>query len=148
MRVKMEADKIVSIIQSVDRSDLTDAEIKSGDFRISMKKISSPAAVKAVPAVAEKQIIKPEVSEVKEDPSIKTVKSPIVASFLLSPKPDAPLFVEKGYKAKKGSILCILEAMNISNEINAEFDCEVLDICAQSGQMVEYGQILFKLKAL
>jgi biotin carboxyl carrier protein len=38
--------------------------------------------------------------------------------------------------------------MNISNEINAEFDCEVLDICAQSGQMVEYGQILFKLKAL
>ncbi len=144
----MEADKIVSIIQSVDRSDLTDAEIKSGDFRISMKKVSSPVSVKAVPAVTEKQTVKPEVSEVKEDPSIKTVKSPIVASFLLSAKPDAPLFVEKGDKAKKGSILCILEAMNISNEINAEFDCEVLDICAQSGQMVEYGQILFKLKAL
>ena len=144
----MEADKIVSIIQSVDRSDLTDAEIKSGDFRISMKKVSSPVSVKAVPAVTEKQTVKPEVSEVKEDPSIKTVKSPIVASFLLSAKPDAPLFVEKGDKAKKGSILCILDAMNISNEINAEFDCEVVDICAQSGQMVEYGQILFKLRAL
>ena len=144
----MEADKIVSIIQSVDRSDLTDAEIQSGDFKISMKKISSPSTVKAIPAVSEKQIIKPEVSEVTEDPSIKTVKSPIVASFLLSAKPDAPLFVEKGDKAKKGSILCILDAMNISNEINAEFDCEVLDICAQSGQMVEYGQILFKLRAL
>ncbi len=144
----MEAEKIVSIIQSVDRSDLTNAEIKAGDFKITMKKNFSSSSVQDVPAVREKQTIKPEVSEVKEDPSIKTVKSPIVASFLLSPKPDAPLFVEKGDKAKKGSILCILDAMNISNEINAEFDCEVLDICAQSGQMVEYGQILFKLRAL
>ena len=75
----------------------------------------------------------------------KMVLSPMVGVFYASPSPSDPPFVTVGSKVKKGDVLCIIEAMKLMNEITAEEDGEIIDICAANGSVVEYGQILFKL---
>jgi len=74
------------------------------------------------------------------------INSPIVATFYSSPSPDAPPFVKIGAKVKAGQTLCILEAMKMMNHLEAEFDCEILQVHASSGELVEYGQELFTVK--
>lgn len=78
----------------------------------------------------------------------EVITSPIVATFYRSPSPDAPPFVEVGSKVKAGQTLCILEAMKMMNHLEAEFDCEIVAIKAQNGDLVEYGQTLFEVKRL
>jgi len=73
------------------------------------------------------------------------VKSPMVGVFYSSPSPDAEMFVSIGSKIKKGDVLCIIEAMKLMNEIAAEQDGEVVDICVNNGDIIEFGQVLFKI---
>jgi len=74
------------------------------------------------------------------------IKSPIVATFYSTPSPDAPPFVKTGTKVKAGQTLCILEAMKMMNHLEAEFDCEIIEVHAASGELVEFGQDLFTVK--
>jgi acetyl-CoA carboxylase biotin carboxyl carrier protein len=74
------------------------------------------------------------------------VTSPFVGSFYRSPSPDAPAFVEVGSVVRLGQTLCIIEAMKLMNEIEAECAGTVVDIFAQNGKSVEYGQKLFRIK--
>jgi len=74
------------------------------------------------------------------------IKSPIVATFYSSPSPDAPAFVKPGAKVKAGQTLCILEAMKMMNHLEAEFDCEIIEVLASSGDLIEYGQEIFTVK--
>ena len=74
------------------------------------------------------------------------IKSPIVATYYSSPSPDAPPFVKPGSKIKAGQTLCILEAMKMMNHLEAEFDCEIVEIHASTGELVEYEQELFTVK--
>ncbi len=76
---------------------------------------------------------------------VTEVKSPMVGVFYAAPSPDAEPFVQVGSKVKKGDVLCIIEAMKLMNEITAEQDGEIVDICVQNGDVVEYGQTLFKI---
>jgi acetyl-CoA carboxylase biotin carboxyl carrier protein len=69
-----------------------------------------------------------------------------VATFYASPSPDAPAFVKPGTKVKKGQTLCILEAMKMMNHLEAEFDCEIIAVHANTSDLVEYGQELFTVK--
>ena len=75
----------------------------------------------------------------------REIKSPMVGVFYAAPSPDAKPFVEVGSRVKKGDVVCIVEAMKLMNEITAEFDGEVVDICVRNGEVVEFGQTLFKL---
>ncbi|MCL2214840.1 MAG: acetyl-CoA carboxylase biotin carboxyl carrier protein [Treponema sp.] len=74
------------------------------------------------------------------------ITSPIVATFYSSPGPDAPPFVKTGTQIKAGQTLCILEAMKMMNHLEAEYDCEIIEVHASSGELVEYGQELFTVK--
>ncbi|MFO7178191.1 MAG: acetyl-CoA carboxylase biotin carboxyl carrier protein [Pseudomonadota bacterium] len=74
------------------------------------------------------------------------VTSPFVGTFYRAPAPDAEHFVEVGSTVRKGQTLCIIEAMKLMNEIEAEFPCTILDILVENGQSVEFGQKLFKVK--
>jgi acetyl-CoA carboxylase biotin carboxyl carrier protein len=94
-----------------------------------------PAATKAVGEVAP-----------SSDPDSVYVTSPFVGTFYRAPSPDADNVVEVGNSVKKGQPLCIIEAMKLMNEIEAEFACSVLEILAENGQSVEYGQKLFRIK--
>ena len=76
------------------------------------------------------------------------VKAPMVGVFYSSPSPEADPFVRIGDIVKKGDVLCILEAMKLMNEIQAEKDCKVIDICANNGDLVEFGQLLFKVETV
>ncbi len=72
--------------------------------------------------------------------------SPIVGTFYRAPDPSSPPFVEIGQKVQKGKTLCIIEAMKLMNEINAECDGEVVKVYVENGQAVQYGERLFALK--
>ena len=75
------------------------------------------------------------------------VKSPIVGTFFRSAEPGAPSFVDVGSIVKKGQVLCIIEAMKLMNEIDSEYDGEVVKIYVENGQPVQYGERLFAMKA-
>lgn len=76
----------------------------------------------------------------------KVVKSPMVGTFYASPSPkDAP-FVKKGDKVRKGDVLCVVEAMKLMNEIESEFDGEIVEVCVNNEEMVDFGSPLFKIK--
>lgn len=77
--------------------------------------------------------------------NLTEVKSPLVGVFYSSPTPDSLPYVSIGSKVKKGDTLCIVEAMKLMNEITAECDGEIADICIKNGDIAEYGQVLFKI---
>lgn len=81
-----------------------------------------------------------------EDINIKEIVSPIVGTFYASSSPDKPAFVKVGSKVKKGDTLCIVEAMKLMNEIQSEFNGEIIEVLVNNEQMVEYGQPMFKIK--
>ena len=77
--------------------------------------------------------------------NLKEVKSPMVGMFYQAPSPEAAPYVRVGSKVKKGDVLCVIEAMKLLNEITADTDGEIVDVCVENGQLVEYGQVLFKI---
>ena len=83
---------------------------------------------------------------VEEDKNIFVVKSPIVGTFYASSSPDKENFVKAGSKVKKGSVLCIIEAMKLMNEIESEVQGEVVEIMVDNESMVEFGQPMFKIR--
>ena len=76
----------------------------------------------------------------------KEVKSPMVGTFYSSPSPKDEPYVKVGDKVKKGDVLCVIEAMKLMNEIESEYDGEIVEICVKNEDMVEYGTTLFKIK--
>ena len=78
---------------------------------------------------------------------LAVVKSPIVGTFYRSPEPGAPPFVEVGATVKKGQVLCIIEAMKLMNEIDSEYDGEIVNVYVENGQPVQYGERLFAIRS-
>jgi acetyl-CoA carboxylase biotin carboxyl carrier protein len=103
--------------------------------------IPAPAAPAAVslplPAVQEP-------AAPAEKKNFVEIKSPMVGTFYRAPAPDAEPYVNEGSAVAKGQVLCIIEAMKLMNEIEADFSCRILDILVQNGQPVEYNQPLFR----
>jgi acetyl-CoA carboxylase biotin carboxyl carrier protein len=87
-------------------------------------------------------------AEAGEDDGTVLVRSPIVGTFYRAPGPDVPPFVEIGAKIKQGQVMCIVEAMKVMNEIEAEIEGEVIDILVANGQPVEFGEVMFRLRPL
>lgn len=81
-----------------------------------------------------------------EEPGIGYIKSPMVGTFYRAPSPESKSFADVGTKAVENSVVCIIEAMKIMNEIQAEIKGTVLEVLVENGQPVEYGQRLFKVK--
>ncbi|MEZ6186698.1 MAG: acetyl-CoA carboxylase biotin carboxyl carrier protein [Planctomycetota bacterium] len=79
-------------------------------------------------------------------PGVRVVKSPMVGTFYSAPNPDSPSFVEEGQAVSEDTVVCIIEAMKVMNEIKAECAGEVVKVLAQNGQPVEYGEPLFHVK--
>jgi acetyl-CoA carboxylase biotin carboxyl carrier protein len=81
-----------------------------------------------------------------EDVDLAIIKSPIVGTFYRSPEPGAQPFVDVGQPVRKGQVLCIIEAMKLMNEINAECDGEVVKVYVENGRAVHYGERLFAIR--
>ena len=82
----------------------------------------------------------------KEEPGVSFIKAPMVGTFYRAPSPESPAFVEVNAKVVENSVVCIIEAMKIMNEIQAEVKGTVVELLVENGQPVEYGQRLFKVK--
>ncbi|HEY5973792.1 MAG TPA: acetyl-CoA carboxylase biotin carboxyl carrier protein, partial [Geobacteraceae bacterium] len=104
--------------------------------------VLAPAPV-AAPAAAAAPVA-PAAAEVSGD----AVTSPIVGTFYRAPAPDAPPYVEVGQVVEKGQVLCIVEAMKLMNEIEAEFRCRIVKLCKENAEPVEFGETLFIVEKL
>ena len=161
----MDLDLLKQILTLVREHDLAEFEIEQEGLRLKIRKDAAgslmvvpaaPAAAAAAPAPAAPPPVAPatpgaplgDVSEIGEGGvELAVVKSPIVGTFYGAPEPGAPAFVEVGATVKKGQVLCIIEAMKLMNEIDSEYDGEVVNIYVESGQPVQYGERLFAIKA-
>ncbi|WP_292662577.1 acetyl-CoA carboxylase biotin carboxyl carrier protein [Nitratifractor sp.] len=152
----MKFEEIKELMKLFAKSKLDKIKVKEKDFEIEMEKggetvvvEAAPAAVTAAP-VAAPAASTPAVEEKKSEPAAKgaLITSPMVGTFYAAPSPDSPPFVQAGDTVRKGQTLCILEAMKIMNELEAEFDCKILEVLVQDGEPVEYDKPLFRVERL
>ncbi|AEA33674.1 acetyl-CoA carboxylase biotin carboxyl carrier protein [Hippea maritima] len=155
----MDLKSLKELMRFVEKSQFVEFEYKDEEIQIILKKkeafvaenvLPQPQAIvveqekpKEEPKTEEKQV-----KQTQEDPSLVEIKSPMVATFYRAPSPTSPPYVEVGDEVKKGDVLCILEAMKIMNELEAEFPCRIEKILVENAQKVEYDQPLFLVKRL
>jgi acetyl-CoA carboxylase biotin carboxyl carrier protein len=147
--------KIEQLLDIMKKNDLVEIELKSGDDKIVLKRAGSQQPqVTAVPVIAPvvptpAGTAAPSAAAIPEaaKPSdLVEIKAPMVGTFYATPNPDAEPYVEVGSKVTGSTVVCIIEAMKVMNEIKAEVEGTIAEVCVQSGQAVEYGTVLFKVK--
>jgi acetyl-CoA carboxylase biotin carboxyl carrier protein len=146
------------LVKMITETDITEFELESGEERIFLKRGSEPQVVQyqsapspvfaapASPALA--QAAPAAAAPAAVDEKGEKIASPIVGTFYRAPAPDAAPFVEVGQVIEKGQTFCIVEAMKLMNEIEAEFRCKVVKICKENAEPVEYGDTLFIVEKL
>ena len=157
-RLVMDFKDIKELIKVFDKSELSKLKVKEGDFEISMGKgadgyvtvaqpqpnfIAPTAAPVAAPAAVQEVASAP-VSKAKGD----TINAPMIGTYYSSPSPDSAPFVKVGDTVKAGQTLCILEAMKIMNEVEAECDCKIVEILVKDAEPVEYDMPLFVIEKI
>lgn len=128
-------------------------ETKTVKLKVDFGKTSGPVMMHAAPAAAPvvTQAAAPVVSSAPSkvatnDANVHVVKSPFVGTFYAAPGPGKPIYAKVGDKVKVGQPLCVLEAMKIMNEIDADAAGEIVEICVENESLVEFGQPLFKIR--
>ncbi len=160
----MDIKDIRTLIKMVTDTDISEFEMESAKEKIKIRRGMSPEVVhyqvpQQVMAVtpAAPQIQAAPAPEKSSEPASaspaapetgKAVTSPIVGTFYRAPAPDAAPYVEVGQVVEKGQVFCIVEAMKLMNEIEAEFRCKILKICKENAQPVEFGDDLFIVEPL
>jgi acetyl-CoA carboxylase biotin carboxyl carrier protein len=158
----MDLETLKQILNLVREHELSELEVEQDGLRLKIRK--EPAVVLTAPppqmpsrstdvavsAASAPTLSAPPASVGLEhseaDIELAVVKSPIVGTFYRSPEPGAAAFVEVGASVKKGQVLCIIEAMKLMNEIDSEYDGEIVNVYVESGQPVQYGERLFAIR--
>ncbi|MDD6435884.1 MAG: acetyl-CoA carboxylase biotin carboxyl carrier protein [Clostridiales bacterium] len=146
----MDLAKIEELVKIIENSSLMTFEYADDEVEISMSKLdNAPVVVPGAPMAAAAPAPAPAPAPAKEEKSEALfITSPIVGTFYSAAAPDVPAFVKVGDHVKNGQTVCILEAMKLMNEIQAEYDCEIEAVLVSNEQKVEYGQPLFRVKKL
>ena len=154
----MDLRKIKKLMELLEESGIAEIEVKEGEESIKLTKpgsnIQIPQQVISTPAVnmREEMISQSDTDQTDNDHNPKdkidgeVITSPMVGTFYRAASPDSKPFVEKGQKVKKGDTLCILEAMKMMNQVNAETGGTIIDIMVDDAEPVEFGQPLFIIK--
>ncbi|MGH8021338.1 MAG: acetyl-CoA carboxylase biotin carboxyl carrier protein [Opitutaceae bacterium] len=159
----MDLKEIKQIIDLMKRSDLSEFAVEEEGFKLKIRRGTSGAPVVTHPApqptagqIAEAVAVQappPQRAQAQqalppaEEAGVVYIKSPMVGTFYRAPSPDNPSFVDVSSKVQETTPVCIIEAMKIMNEIQAEMKGTILEILAENGQPVEFGQRLFKVKS-
>ena len=159
----MDPQQIRELIELISHSDFTEFELEGKGFKIKLARRvhggmqilaghdavraaeSMPVLAAPLPSSAEREKEAAAAAAEGQDGLVE-LNSPIVGTFYRSPSPDAAPYVEVGSRVKKGQTLCIVEAMKVMNEIESEIDAEVVEVLVASGQPVEFGEVLFRLR--
>jgi acetyl-CoA carboxylase biotin carboxyl carrier protein len=159
----MDVKDLKVLIKMITDTDITEFEMDNAEEKIIIKRgqkteyvaVAAPAAAYAAPQpqLAPAGVAAPAAAAAPAAPAAAeeagdTVNSPIVGTFYRAPAPDAAPYVEVGQVVEKGQVLCIVEAMKLMNEIEAECRCKIVKICKENAQPVEYGDPLFVIQKL
>lgn len=151
----MDMKQIKALLQEFDASTLSKLKITQDTFSIELEKnigvVAAP--VMAAPVAVASAAVAPVAAVESSAPAAPVLSgdmivSPMVGTFYSAPSPDSAAFVKVGDRVKKGQVIGILEAMKIMNELEAEFDCEILSVLVSDAQSVEYDMPLFAVKKL
>lgn len=139
----MDLKKVKEIIELMQENDLVEVELVEGESKVHLKRPQATMAMMpAMPAPAAPiAAAAPAV-----DTSLLEVKSPIVGTFYQASSPDAEPYIKVGAAVGPDSVVCIIEAMKVMNEIKAELSGTVVEVCCKDGQSVEFGQTLFRVR--
>jgi acetyl-CoA carboxylase biotin carboxyl carrier protein len=148
----VEIKEIRTLIDLMKKNGLAVFQMERGDFKITLKTaeagrvvmssgppMQAPAPTGAPAPVGAEAPAAP-------DPSLREIKAPMVGTFYAAPAPDAPPFVSPGQTVTPETVVCIVEAMKVMNEIKAEASGTIAEVCAENGKPVQFGQALFRLK--
>jgi acetyl-CoA carboxylase biotin carboxyl carrier protein len=158
----MDFEEINQILAMMREHELSEFELERQGFKIRIRKeaghlvVASPQIVSAAPAMPASSSVAPaptppapaeEATDEDGELELAIVKSPIVGTFYRAAEPGARPFAEVGDTVKRGQVLCIIEAMKLMNEIDSEYDGEVVKVYVENGQPVQFGERLFAIKA-
>ena len=151
----MELKDIKALIDLMKKNDLSVFKMQNEGFKITLKKgtegvvttsIAAPALVAATPLAAAPVAAAAAAAETKPATPGREIVSPMVGTFYRSPAPDSPPFVDVGDEVTEETVVCIIEAMKVMNEIKAECRGTILEVAAEVGKPVQFGQALFRVK--
>ena len=158
----MNLDDVREILELMRENGLSEFEIERDGLKLRLRKDGTGSVVSAplVAAAYTQSAISPQAATLAAPPiappasaeageaeiELAVVKSPIVGTFYRSSEPGATSFVEIGASVKKGQVLCIIEAMKLMNEIDSEYDGEIVNVYVENGQPVQYGERLFAIR--
>ncbi len=149
--------EILELITILTDQHLTEIEVERNDVRIRVRReppvVASSAHPPVSPATPQPVRIPDGSVDSAESTDVDlsqflTVTSPMVGTFYRSPSPDADAYVEEGTVVRKGQVLCVVEAMKLMNEIEAEADGRIVRVLVENGTGIEYGQLLFLIEPL
>jgi acetyl-CoA carboxylase biotin carboxyl carrier protein len=156
----MDVKDIRSLIKMITETDISEFEMENAEEKIRIKRGSQPEVIhyQAPPqqlAVPQALPVQPSAAVPAEKAPVaaapekgQTITSPIVGTFYRAPSPESPPYVEVGQVIEKGQVLCIVEAMKLMNEIEADYRCKIVRICKENAHPVEFGEDLFIVEAL
>lgn len=151
----MDVKEIKELLELIRSSGIEEFEMEKQGVKLRIRnprvRRVGQAAVEAVqvdPALEQGEMVEEAQppAEEESDKDIHVFRAPIVGTFYLTPKPDAEPFVQVGDRVNKSTVLCIIEAMKIFNQIESDVSGEVTEILVENGQPVEYGEPLFKIR--
>jgi len=149
----LELKDIKAIIDLMLKNDLSVFEMEKDGFRLKLQKgggdqpiISPPATISPSPTTAVSNSPPAAVPPTTETTALKDIVSPMVGTFFRAGSPDAPPFVDVGKAVTEETVVCIIEAMKVMNEIKAETSGEIAEVVAENGKPVQFGQVLFRVR--
>jgi acetyl-CoA carboxylase biotin carboxyl carrier protein len=139
--------KVKELIELMIENDLVELEIADGKNKIALKRpgAAGPVITQVPMAVAPIAASTPAASPTPVDDGLAEITSPMVGTFYSAPSPDSDPFVEVGSKVNADTVICIIEAMKVMNEIKAETSGTIAEILCKTGEALEYGQAIFKV---
>lgn len=149
----MDIKLIKQVVDLMKRSDISEFEFEEDGFklRLSSQSAQAPQVIQTAPAPqavapAPAAATEPAAAPAAEEKGMLVIKSPMVGTFYRASSPESPAFVDVDAKVTADSIVCIIEAMKVMNEIQAELGGTITEVLVENGEAVEYGQPLFKVK--
>jgi acetyl-CoA carboxylase biotin carboxyl carrier protein len=149
----MDLKDLKKIVELVSEHNLNELSIEQKGIKLSIKRggtapvVMHSAAPVAMHAPAPVSSAAPAAAAKDEDAGLETIVSPMVGTFYRSPSPEADMFVKVGDRVGPDTVVCIIEAMKVMNEIKAEKAGVIRKICVENADSVEYGQVLFKIES-
>ena len=142
---EIDLEKVKELIELMKENDLVELEIEDGKNKIALKRPGAGGPVMTqVPMAAAPAAGQAPAEEAKDDGLVEIV-SPMVGTFYSAPSPDSDPFVEVGSKVSADTVICIIEAMKVMNEIKAETSGTITEILCKTGEAIEFGQAIFKV---